>query len=85
LLVSLESDTSTQCDWEAGKIRHSKPRLLLKKVGEIPLGDRWDGKMKVCGDAIFLGKDTGWFTVSGGTGGGGLSHDRKDHVLEVTP
>ena len=36
-----------------------KKRLVIKKVGEIGLGDRWDGILAVKGNAISIGKDTG--------------------------
>jgi uncharacterized protein len=36
-----------------------KKRLLIKKVGEIGLGDRWDGILTVNGNEISIGKDTG--------------------------
>lgn len=57
----------------------------MKKLGEIPLGDRWSGKLKVKGNKLFVGKDTGWFTVSGGAGGGWLSYDLKDRILKIDP
>jgi uncharacterized protein YecT (DUF1311 family) len=36
-----------------------KNRLVIKKVGEIGLGDRWDGSLAVGGNVISIGKDTG--------------------------
>ena len=42
-------------------IKHTTPRLLLKKLGEISLGDRWDGRISVDGNYLIMGKDTGWF------------------------
>jgi uncharacterized protein len=36
-----------------------KKRLVIKKVGEIGLGDRWDGILTVSGNEISIGKDTG--------------------------
>jgi hypothetical protein len=66
-----------------GVTRSGERRFLIKKRGEIVLGDRWDGELKVNGNSLLVGKDQGWFTVSGGTGGGGLSYDRKDRVLKI--
>jgi len=83
LLVTFECDQSIKCDWEKGVVQSDGKRLLIKKRGEIPLGDRWDGELKVNGNSILVGKDTGWFTVSGGTGGGWMSYDRKDRVLQI--
>ena len=70
LLLAFEYDNGIGYDWDKREIRSDGKRLLLKKLGEIPLGDRWDGELKVEGNSIFVGKDKGWFTVSGGTGGG---------------
>ena len=36
-----------------------KPRLMLRKIGEIALGDRWEGDLKVDGNQILIGKDKG--------------------------
>ncbi len=63
--------------------RWGRPRLLLNKVGEIYLGDRWRGGLRVEGSTLFVGKDTGWFTTSGGTGGDWLSQDPADRVLVI--
>ena len=83
LLVTCEYDQSIKCDWEKGVIQSGGKRLLIKKQGEIPLGDRWDGELKVDGNSIFVGKDTGWFTVSSGTGGSGPTYKQKGHVLKI--
>ena len=71
LLLTFEDDDGIVCDWEKTVARHlnKRKRLLINKLGEIPLGDRWDGELKVEGDSIIVGKDRGWFSVSGGTGG----------------
>lgn len=83
LLVRLEQDQSISCDWDKGLVQAGKNRLLLKKLGEIALGDRWKGELAVKSNAIFVGKDEGWFAESGGTGGGPLSYDRKDRWLKI--
>lgn len=83
LLVTFEYDQSLRCDWDKGVVQPGGKRLLIKKRGEIGLGDRWVGELKVDGNSIFVGKDTGWFTVSGGTGGGWMAYDRKDRVLQI--
>ena len=82
LLLTFEYDGGIVCDWDKNIVRCSGKRLLIKKRGEIPLGDRWDGELRVEGDAVFVGKDHGWFTVSGGTGGGVLTYEQKEHVLK---
>jgi uncharacterized protein len=47
-----------------------RKRLVIKKLGEIGLGDRWDGVLTVKGDEISIGPDTGRF------GSGGKDHGR---------
>jgi hypothetical protein len=83
LLVAFEYDSSLTTDWMKGEVHSGKRRFLIKKRGEIVLGDRWSGELKVNGNSLLVGKDQGWFTVSEGTGGGGLSYDRKDRVLKI--
>lgn len=83
LFVILEHDKGIQVDWDESVIRAGKDHLLIRKLGEIGLGDRWDGELRVEGDKLFIGKDRGWFTSSGGEGGGWLSYDRKDRTLLI--
>jgi hypothetical protein len=35
-------------------------RTLIKKIGEIPLGDRFQGELQVKGNKIFIGNDEGF-------------------------
>lgn len=65
-------------------IEEDSERLLIRKLGEITLGDRWSGELSVTGNEIFVGKDKGWFTVSGGTGGSLLTNDPRDRVITIT-
>lgn len=81
MLVTFEYDKAVNCDWEKNKISPAKTRLLIKKVGQIPLGDRWAGTLEVRGNEILIGKDQGWF--AGTKGGGGLSENPKDRVIRV--
>ncbi|MCB2261838.1 MAG: hypothetical protein LGR52_02695 [Candidatus Thiosymbion ectosymbiont of Robbea hypermnestra] len=83
LFVTFEYDKGIRVDWDESVINWDRDRLLIRKHGEIALGDRWDGELRVEGDKLFVGKDRGWFTVSGGTGGSWLSHDRKDRILLI--
>lgn len=83
LLVAVERDYELVCDWDALEVKPSRERVLLKKLGELHLGDRWVGELKVNGNEILIGKDQGWFTVSGGTGGGHLSQDIKDRTIRI--
>jgi uncharacterized protein len=63
LLVKLErSETGGELRPTGGKTQtftFKKPLLLLRRLGEIGLGDRWDGDIKVTGDQIAIGKDRG--------------------------
>jgi len=62
LLVKVEQDTGGGDLRKAGKtetMTFTKPRVVIRKLGVIGLGDRWDGDLKVQGDEILIGKDTG--------------------------
>jgi hypothetical protein len=81
LLVKFEYDQGISCDWERGIVESGKKRLLIKKVGEIPLGDRWDGALSVEGNSVVVGKDKGIF--AGTKKGGTLSLNPEDRVLKI--
>jgi hypothetical protein len=36
-----------------------KNRLSLKRIRQIDLGDRWDGRVEVKGDTVVIGEHTG--------------------------
>lgn len=44
-------------------------------MGETTLCDSYAGSLEITGNQLLIGKDTGWFSVSGGTGGGGPTQD----------
>ena len=75
MFVTFARDHGLAGEPEAGRLTLNRPRLLIRKLGELPLGDRYDGQLKVEGNRLFIGKDTGWFAQSGGTGGGGRAED----------
>lgn len=54
--------------WDA-VIRPAQDRVAARKLGEIPLGDRWDGEVRVRANEVFVGRDQGWFVGSGADGG----------------
>jgi len=83
MLLTFEYDQSLICDWDRGVVQPTGKRLLIKKQGQISLTDRWDGKLSVKGNSVFIGEDVGWFAHSEGTGGGSSSTQRKEQVLEV--
>jgi len=64
LLIRLEHDANGASVEDAGgkieTLTFKKQRTLLRKLGEIPLGDRWDGQLKVTGNEIAIGKNQGW-------------------------
>ena len=46
---------------DGGVIRADRERVVLRKLGTIGLGDRWDGELRVRGNDLFIGRDEGWF------------------------
>ena len=50
-------------------IRADRERIVVRKLGRLATGDRWSGELRVRGNEVFVGKDQGWFTASGGSGG----------------
>ena len=54
---------------------------MIRKVGQIGLGDRWNGRLEVRGDHLFVGRDEGRFR--GSAWGGVLSPDPKDRVVRI--
>lgn len=75
LLVTFERDRGAILLPGSARIDAGRERLLIKKLGEIPLGDRYSGRLEVLGDRLLIGKDSGWFSVSGGAGGSGRTRD----------
>ena len=41
-------------------------RIVLRKLDEVPLGDRWDGEIRIRGNELWIGEDTGWFAQATG-------------------
>ncbi len=85
ILLTIEFDYGIDCcDWDTQTaIQANRKRLVIKKLGEIGVGDRWSGQLSVSGDELHIGRDEGWFSQSGGTGGGRLSHSHTDRVLKI--
>ena len=75
MLLTITSDAGI--DWNGqAMIRAGRERLLVNKLGQIGLSDRWTGDLRVAGNTLTIGPDRGWFSVSGGTGGGGREYER---------
>ena len=85
MLFTIEFDNGIVCcDWDRQTtIKADKKRIIMRKLGEIGLGDRWSGELRITGNDLHVGRDEGWFTESGGTGGGWLSYNRAARVLKV--
>jgi hypothetical protein len=74
LLVSLEKDKGLSYDKKNNALRLDRERWIIKKLDEIVLGDRYDGKITVKGNELRIGKDN--FTGSGG-------EIKKDTTLKI--
>jgi hypothetical protein len=57
-LFSLERDQSVE---EGAGAVSSRPRILLKTLGSIALGDRYNGEITYRGGFLNIGPDRGWF------------------------
>jgi uncharacterized protein len=70
MLVRLEHDASGGSLDSTGTGKNEamtfkKKRTLIRKLGEIGLGDRWEGRLKISGNEISIGKDTGFLSDKG--------------------
>ena len=61
VLVTFEYDQGIDCDWGKGVVGFKGKRLLIKKLGEVALGNRWDGKLAIEGNSVVMGRDAGQF------------------------
>ena len=64
LFLAIERGHGIAADAEpedGGVIRADRERVVLRKLGAIVLGDRWDGELRVRGNELFIGRDEGWF------------------------
>jgi hypothetical protein len=63
MLVSLEIDRRLEYSPSADRIQPGTERLLLRKRGVFPLGDRWEGALAVDGNRLLVGPDAGRFAT----------------------
>ena len=67
MFVSFEYDNRVHYDPNEakvkGKVRLDRGQLLIEKLGEFVLGDRYEGLVRVSGDKIFIAKDEGMFAA----------------------
>lgn len=80
LLLKVEEDKGCSVDWDRKLVSLDKRRLLLRKIGQISLGDRWGGELSVKGNELLIGKDEGWFAETGGTA---AASSREDRLLRI--
>lgn len=57
MLVNFTKDNGLKTDWYGKTIGNGPERLLIVKKGEIILGDRWNGSLKIHGNNIEIGVD----------------------------
>ena len=79
MLVTIEVDHGVI--FENDRIKADRPRFLIKKFGEIALGDRWSGVLRIKGNSLIIGEDQGRF--AGTENGGQFSEIPKDRVIEI--
>lgn len=81
MFVTFEYDQGIDCDWGKGVVQFTGKRLLIKKLGEVVLGDRWDGSLKIRGDSLYIGQDKGVFAET--ERGGELSNYSTNRVIKI--
>jgi len=57
MFVTVEKDRGLNYDESNGILRLSRERWLIKKLGEVPLGDRYVGKITVTGNSVHIEAD----------------------------
>lgn len=83
MLLTIMSDTGIDWDRQSA-ITRERERLVVYKLGEWVLGDRWGGALRVAGNTLTIGQDGGRSSGSGGTGGGGVT-DERVLTIEIEP
>ena len=59
MFVTLENDKGLLVHDDTHVIDLGNPRVLIRKLGEIPLGDRYEGTLDLKGNQLRIGADTG--------------------------
>lgn len=84
--VELRHGIGRDEEWADGSVlRADRERIVARKLGTVATGDRWSGELRVRGDGVFVGKDQGWFTVSGGSGGDGNWLADRFVTIDIAP
>lgn len=90
LFAVIESDHGLSSpDSRSGRIvRHTidpgRERIVLRKLLSLPLGDRWDGELRVDGNDLIVGEDQGWFSQAEGLADRELRRESR-HRIEFRP
>jgi len=80
-LVEVPEPTGGGLGERDGALRLTRSRILVRKLGELALGDRWDGEIRVDGNRILVGRDQGHF--SDGSTGASSPYNNRDIVLQL--
>jgi|TARA_B100000959_G_C14840387_1_gene565773 hypothetical protein len=84
MFVMIEADRGIVFNEEEGVIASTKGRVIIKKLGAVVLGDRWAGELTIKGNELVIGKDEGWFAITGGAYvGGKFSKDLKERIIRI--
>lgn len=87
LFAVIESDHGLSSpDPRSGRIvRHTidskRERIVLRKLLSLPLGDRWDGELRVDGNDLIVGKDQGWFSHAKGLAYRELRRESRHRIV----
>lgn len=81
MFVKFEYDQGIDCHWSKGVIGLKGMRILIKKLGQVALGDRWDGYLRVIGDCLYIGQDKGKFV--GIERGGDFSNYTTNREIKI--
>jgi len=83
LFLILDHETGTSFEWDKSAAVEKTDRSVLRRVGEAALGDRWDGELRVEGNRVVVGRDSGQFAGWIGPGGGPLSNEPRDRFISL--
>lgn len=57
MLIAIEKDKKLSYRREQAVLELGNDRLVIKKLGAISLGDRYNGRLEVKGNYLHIGKD----------------------------
>jgi hypothetical protein len=59
MFITIKYDTSLRI--HHSKVTHDRKRLLIQKLTDIYLGDRWVGELEVQGNELHISRDRGYY------------------------